>query len=97
MLRALTPDKPDLLPTVYMNEAILKWLASGTIGVVICASLWLAGTVQQGITGVVLVGTASGSPAPAPHRRDIRDIRLAAAPAERAASAIAVRTAFVLN
>jgi len=78
-----------------MNEAILKWLASGTIGVVVCASLWLAGTVQNEIAdGDLILGKASASAAPTQHRRVIH---LAARPAEHAASAVAARAAFVLN
>lgn len=78
-----------------MNEAILKWLASGTIGVVVCASLWLAGTVQKEITDDhTILGKASMPAQAVSHRRDIH---LAARPAERAASGVAVRAVFVLN
>ena len=78
-----------------MNEAILKWLASGTIGLVVCGSLWLAGTVQTEVSADNLIlGKAPTSSQAAPHRRDIH---LAARAAERAASAVAVRTVFVLN
>jgi len=78
-----------------MNEAILKWLASGTIGVVVCASLWLAGTVQNEIAdGDLILGKATASAAAMQHRRDVH---LAARPAEHAASAIAARAVFFLN
>lgn len=78
-----------------MNEAILKWLACATIGVVACGSLWLAGSVQHEIAhDDFLVGKASVSAQHNPYRRDVR---LAARPVDRAASAIAVRTSFALD
>jgi len=78
-----------------MNEAILKWLACVTIGMVACGSLWLAGTVQKDLNGgPLIVGHAQAVPQQLSHRRDIH---LAARPAERAASAVAVRAAYVLE
>ncbi len=74
-----------------MNEVILKWLASGTIGLVVCSSLWLAGSVQHEITGGPVVAKASST------SKQTADIHLASLPIERAASALGLRTNVVLK
>ncbi|WP_077035517.1 hypothetical protein [Pelomonas sp. KK5] len=76
-----------------MNEAILKWLASSTIGLVVCGSLLLAGTIQlENLRHRPLVGRAHAAPA----RQDL-SVATATAPVARPAPASVVFTSLSLN
>ncbi len=77
-----------------MNEAILKWLASGTIGLVVCSSLWLAGSVQHdvniGAFGPIISHNTAGKAVTDKARRPAR-------PAEGATPVVAATNPVSLN
>jgi len=80
-----------------MNEAILKSLASGTIGLVIVSALWLAGSVQTNSAGdasTQIYGQAHTTA----HARHDANLELVAFPAERAASSpLLARAAIIVR
>ncbi len=76
-----------------MNEVILKWLASGTIGLVVCSSLWLAGSVQHEVNGSIS-SPILGQAKPA---KTHQGSRVVSRPIDTAASALLVKTSVTLN
>jgi hypothetical protein len=48
-----------------MSSAVLKWIANGTIGLVVACTLWIAQAVQPGVVdpSSVLVAQAVAAPA----------------------------------
>jgi hypothetical protein len=73
-----------------MNEAVLKMFSLGVIALVVCSSLWLAGSVQQAReAGPRMASSRNGS---GPSLHVSKGLVLVALPMERAASASMVRS-----
>jgi len=72
-----------------MNESVLKTLSLGVIALVVCGSLWLAGSVHEAHKAAPRMATSYGSTKVAAVNKSLV---LVALPVERAASGSLVRS-----
>jgi len=72
-----------------MNESVLKMFSLSVIALVVCGSLWLAGSMHDAHKAAPRMATSYGSAKVAAAKTSLV---LAALPVERAASASMIRT-----